>query len=69
VEAVQGLMPHLTPDPASPDDAPTREAARAIGGLLRQAKTHLLTLPDRLEALAGSAAALDAWLDPRADDA
>jgi len=64
VEAVRGLMPHLTPDPAAPGNAPTREAARVVGGLLRQAKTHLLTLPDRLEALAGAAAALDACLDP-----
>jgi hypothetical protein len=59
--AVRHLLEHATPDPLGIGPPVPPALQRAVGGLATQVKAVALTLPDRFDLLADSAAALAAF--------
>jgi len=63
--AVRHLLEHATPDPLGSALPVPPALQRAIGGLATQVKAVALTLPDRFDLLADSAAALESFIVDR----
>ena len=61
-DAVRALLEHVTDDPACPGVLPSAPVQRQVGALVRSLPILEVALPDRLDALAASAEAVEGFV-------